>query len=518
MSLVDTSQVEAQVEALGCGRYQFVVFAAVGTSFLIESLEMGAVSPLHTALGHAFNLSRGERIGLAALTYAGSMGGMFCAGPIADCYGRKTVLAAGNLIICISSCLHAVVPLHTPSWLILALRLLQGVGGAVVLPTGYTLAAESTPIDYRLKMGFGISFLGTIGYLLEALAIQWFMPHFGEKDSDNWRGFCLFIGLPALLALPLVFMIVESPTFLAINERWDDCEESLRTMAAWNKVPESAASTEASESLLPRRHMSCRPMTTKLIRWPSVNSLIARFLPVMVVLTLMDASKSFFTSGSAYLCKDLFELTRHEMNQFSPAALNAIASGSPLLGLILGERMVGVGVRMVMLIWSVVAFAALCMMAIGKLRACGWLVLTLVIVYKLAYGPMGTCLAMMKVQAFPTEFRASAFAIICVGGRLLCALGPVLLEALKPHEDASSWNPKHLSVYILSLAVAALVSGLLVLKLPAMPTTRLRSLSSTDLHSLDEEDSDTDAVSPLVKRSFSFGRDPKAEAGERRRR
>lgn len=495
MSLVDTSRVEAEVDSLGSGKYQVLVCLAVGSSFLIEALEMGAVSPLHTALGHAYNLSQGERVALAALTYAGSMGGMFISGPMADCFGRKTGLLAGNVLICVSSCLHCVIPLGAPHYTLLGLRLFGGLGAAIVLPTGYTLAAESTPEKDRLTMIFAISFLGSAGYVLEAIGVHFFTPHFGEEDSDNWRGLCLFIGLPALVALPLVWMLSESPTFLATNGRWDACATSLQSMAAWNGMQES------EEAPQPRPGSCCRPSwRSSPVKWPSWRSLAARFLPVMIVLTLMDASKSFFTSGSAYLCKDLFELTRDEQSM-SPTALNIIASISPLIGLIIGERLVWAGVRLLMLVWSLIATASLGVLAITRLRSVGWLVLVLVIFFKMTYGPMGTCQAMMKVQAFPTEFRASAFAIICVAGRLLCALGPMLLEALKPREDATSWNPEHLDIYIITLAATALLSGLLVLALPAMRTTKLRSLSSTDLGSLDDE---ADSLSPFG-RSLSYG-------------
>lgn len=485
MTLEDTTVVDDQIEALGCGRYQILLLLAVGSSFLVESLEMGVVSPLHTALGHVYSLSRGERVGLAALTYAGSMGGMFIAGPLADCWGRKKGLLLALCLIFISSVLHAVVPLNSPTSVLLFLRVLGGIGGAITLPTGYTLAAESTPESMRFRIVFGISFLGSLGYFLEAVGIQWFMPHFGEHDSDNWRGLCLFIGLPALIAGPLVWMVSESPAFLSTNGRWEECARSLQTIARWNGREDAARAITADDL---RPTIVGEPSeSSPTAQWPPLNSLAAHYLPILVVLALMDACKSFFTSGSAYLCKDLFELTRASQTM-SPTALNIVASASPLVGMLLGERCVWAGVRTLMFGWSIVAAGSLFVLADSRSREVPWLVLLMVIFYKLAYGPMGTCLSMMKVQAFPTEFRGSAFASICVAGRLLCALGPMLLEGLKPQEDASSWNPRHLDIFIIALGVTALCAGLLVFPIPRACRSQpvLRSLSSVNLCSEDE--------------------------------
>merc|ERR1719220_1499140 len=123
-----------------------------------------------------------------------------------------------------------------------------------------------------------------------------------------------------------------------------------------------------------------------------------------MLLLLIDALRSFFTSGSAYLCKDLFELTR--LNRpISPTFLNVIASLSPLVGLIIGERFIWMGVRFIMLWCSVIAAAALVVIAFPCVRNISWLLLAMVLCYKLTFGPMGTCVSLMKVEAFPTEFR-----------------------------------------------------------------------------------------------------------------
>lgn len=192
------------------------------------------------------------------------------------------------------------------------------------------------------------------------------------------------------------------------------------------------------------------------------------FLPLFLLLIAMDAGRSYFVSGSAYLCKDLFEMMRIE-EWLSPTLLNVIASISPLVGLFLGERLVWLGVRPLMFVSCACAASALVLLGMGSVRGRPSLVLTIVLVYKLNYGPTGVCCSLMKVEAFPAEFRATAFAVISLSGKLLCALGPMLVEALKRDELASSWSSQELAVFILSLAGAALVSGILALCVPHSP-------------------------------------------------
>jgi len=508
--LAGISAVHAQVDALGFGWYQALLLLGVGVSSLVESMEMGVVGPLHTALARAYGLSRTERSLLPLLTYLGSMVGMIVAGPLADLWGRKRGLVLAQVLICAACCLHAVLPAHIGFGALVVLRLVSGVSGAMGIPTGISLAVESCPQKDRLRLVFGISFLGSLGYLLEAMGIQWFMPHFGEEATDNWRGLCLFCGIPALATLPLVLVLRESPTFLAISGRPQECIDSLDSISYWNGVPRRIEPVQRRTSKIWRR------LSISATRGPTLWGLAMHYLPVLVLLVLVDSMRSFFVSGSAYLCKDLFELTR--MNQsVSPPFLNIIASISPLVGLIIGERCVWMGVRTIMLGGSVIAAASLAALASEGVRSLSWLLLVLVLCYKLTYGPLGTCVSVMKVEAFPTEFRGTAFAAICVAGKLLCALGPTLVEALKEEEAASSWRPKPLAIYLFSLAAAVLVSGLLALAVPVSgggeEGVPLQDFSKLDgLDSDDEQDLKAKARTASADDYGSVGKRAAADA------
>jgi len=336
---------------------------------------------------------------------------------------------------------------------------------------------------------FAITFFGSLGYLAEAIGVDIFMPRFGEEDSDNWRALCLFCGIPALVTLPLVYVLGESPTFLAINGRYQECLDTLGTIAHWNGV---TLAEEQQQERSSRKSTLWRSLSFAETRGTTLWRLALDYLPILMLLIMVDSLRSFFTSGSAYLCKDLFELTR--LNQsISPTLLNVIASVSPLVGLIIGERLSFVGVRTIMFWCSIAAAGSLVALAFQAVRGVSWLMLTLVLCYKLTYGPMNTCVALMKVESFPTEFRATAFAGICVAGKLLCALGPTLVEALKEDEAATSWRPANLAGYLYSLAGAVFLSGSLALSVPLASSTD-DGLPLKDFSRLSLEDDDNDCL------------------------
>merc|ERR1711976_729102 len=73
----------------------------------------------------------------------------------------------------------------------------------------------------------------------------------------------------------------------------------------------------------------------------------------------------------------------------------------------------------------------------------------------------------MKVEAFPTEVRVTAFAIISMVAKVLCAMAPTLIEVLKGSEKAASWSAFHLNLYIGLLGVSVLLSGGLATWVPS---------------------------------------------------
>jgi len=371
------------------------------------------------------------------------------AGPAGDMFGRRgTLILALSLLLACTMALAAL-PTQTPVWLIQLLRFATGFAGDVAGPAAIALAVESCNTKSRVEIMFAIMFFNSMGYLIEAIGLSVFMPHFGESPEDSWRGMSLFAVGPALLSLPLVVALRESPSFLAVKGRTAECCDALNFMARCNGRPsfEEEDSTNNTSEIAKEAGPGL---------FDALAGILGSYFRLLLILLCAEASRSFFMSGSAYLCKDLFMMADSTL---SASSLNIIASITPLVGIVMGSKFVYLGVRRVNLLFCMIASAACMILTSPVVRSSGSLLLPCVLLFKLSYGPVSACVSLMRVEAFPTEVRATAFAIVCVAGRILCMLGPVLIETLKGNSHADSWPEDKLNLYLCILALGATSCG-----------------------------------------------------------
>jgi len=202
----------------------------------------------------------------------------------------------------------------------------------------------------------------------------------------------------------------------------------------------------------------------------ALTGILGSYSYLLLILLIVECSRSFFMSGSAYLCKDLFMMADSTL---SASSLNIIASLTPMVGLVVGSKLVHMGIRRVNLLFCMIASAACMFLTSPVIRSSGSLLLPAVLLFKLSYGPMSACVSLMRVEAFPTEIRTTAFAIVCVVGRVLCMMGPILIETLKGNAHADSWPSDMLNLYLSILALAATLCGVFsMLVHPKMGTGR----------------------------------------------
>jgi len=92
--------------------------------------------------------------------------------------------------------------------------------------------------------------------------------------------------------------------------------------------------------------------------------------------------------------------------------------------------------------------------------------LACVMAVKLTYGPLNTCIALIKAESFPTEIRVSAYSLISMVSKVTCTVAPTLIEAWKGDESAASWKRGSLLYYFACLMSCATLCGLLTLAIP----------------------------------------------------
>jgi len=456
---IRTLAVSAQVDRLGFGTYQWIVLVSLGIAMLSDALESGSMEPLNRAMDIAFQLPLWVRACLPAVHCVGSLVGIALAGPVCDRCGRKKTLVFALALMAASSLVFAALPLSASSFTLLALRLCQGFANGFGYPCLYVLLVESCPTPQRTSIMYAAHAFAALGYLVGALGLQTFMPGLGQDPSDRWRQFSLFIALPPLLSLPLVVAFLsESPYFYAVHADTSSCVKVLNAMACKNGM-----SSLTDESIILPDAVDARTSSSTSDWALSFRKLSAQG-PLMLLLCALECGRTTMTCGSAYIWPQLFIAANTEAF-ISPSSMNVIASISPFIGLICFASLAWLGTRRIVLMVSAVAATSLFFLTRESLRSSAGTLLLLVIITKCCYGPLHASLSLMKTESFPTEVRATAFAIITVVAGLGRIATPIIAEVMKGNEE--EWDATRMTAYLAVLAIIALGSGFLVLSVPA---------------------------------------------------
>lgn len=466
-----TITVQERLDEIGLGFYQLIVLLGVGGALLSESMEMGSVAPMHAALARVYGLTPGQRTALPMATFMGSGVGLAVAGILCDWKGRKSALVLSLIIIAGVMFATAGLPEDVMTFsLLVFLRFLAGVAGAIQVPAGMVLAVESCPSWARPRLILAVQLLGSFGYLLEAVGMAVFMPHFGEDDDDYWRSFCVLIGLSALLVLPFTFMLYESPSFLAVAKQDADelvlCEQVLDGIARWNGQPAMEQTLRLPSTTQDGRASGYQGNKSLQEVAEAFGVLVVSHWQMLVLLSVIDSTRSWYVTGSSYLWKDLFVETEG-MDILTPARLNVLCSLAPIIGLVLTERILWMGVRRIAFLSTVVAACSMAfLVASEEVRHGAITLLFCVMCAKLIYAPLNSCIALIKAETFPTEIRVSAFCLVSTASKITSAIAPTLIEAWRGSAEASSWPHNRLLLYIWGLMGSILACGILTLTVP----------------------------------------------------
>jgi MFS transporter, SP family, arabinose:H+ symporter len=165
---------------------------------------------------------------LVAGASLGAAVGALAAGPLADRFGRKSLLIADALIYAVGAILSAVTP---NAAVLLIARTLIGlaIGADSAIATAYI--AEYAPRNRRGALSMLQQWMITVGIVvafLVALLILWLLPH--SAATLDWRLILGVGAIPALIGLTLRTRMPESPRWLLRHARYE------QTQAAMNKL------------------------------------------------------------------------------------------------------------------------------------------------------------------------------------------------------------------------------------------------------------------------------------------
>jgi len=174
---------------------------------------------------------------------------IFLSGPLADRFGRRTVLRLATCVFAVSALLAALS--ENLATLIVA-RLLSGFGVGAVLVTAPMYIAEISPSAWRGRM---VSFnqLFIVLGILAAFVSNYLIVRVGGAEMWNWRW---MLGIGAVPAIPYFFALLavpESPRWLAMHDQLPAARGVLTRLTGTDRADRELEAVIASLELEAQR-------------------------------------------------------------------------------------------------------------------------------------------------------------------------------------------------------------------------------------------------------------------------
>src|SRR5208337_3379270 len=186
--------------------------------------DTAAIGFLAPAIRAEWSLSPAELAPIFGAGLLGLMSGAFIFGPMADSFGRKTILVVCVLFFGLMSLASS---MSTSLVMLVALRFLTGLGLGGAMPNSVTLTSEYCPEHHRLFLVTTMFCGFTLGSALGGLVSAQMVGAYG------WRSVLVLGGVLPIALLPLILVkLPESARFLVLeNKSVERIAKALRRMA-----------------------------------------------------------------------------------------------------------------------------------------------------------------------------------------------------------------------------------------------------------------------------------------------
>src|SRR6185295_5905942 len=208
--------------------FQVMVVVICTVLNMVDGFDVLAISFTAPVIAKEWGLDPATLGVLLSAGLAGMALGALLISPLADVWGRRTVVLLSTAIISIGMLGSAVT---STVWELAALRFITGLGVGSLLASGNTLLAEYAPDRWR---DFSISAM-VVGYPAGAIVggsiSAYLITAFGWRAAFIFGGVCLTVLLPAVLYLP------ESLDFILSRKRADTLERVNAVMRRVGHAP-----------------------------------------------------------------------------------------------------------------------------------------------------------------------------------------------------------------------------------------------------------------------------------------
>jgi putative MFS transporter len=207
-----------RIERLPLSRWHLKARVVIGTATFFDGIDYLAIALALPVLAGAWHLTQVQVGLLISGSALGQLIGAVGFGLVAERYGRIPSIATTVVIfgLCGIGC-----ALSWDFYSMLTFRFLQGIGMGAEVPVAASYINEIAPARKRGRFVLLYEFVFAVGVLAAGLIGRWTIPAFGWQ-SIFWIG-----AIPALLIVPFILRLPESPRWLIGRGRALDAERAL---------------------------------------------------------------------------------------------------------------------------------------------------------------------------------------------------------------------------------------------------------------------------------------------------
>lgn len=189
--------------------YQWMIFALCFLIVLLDGFDTAAIGFIAPSLLSEWGIDKSHLGPVLSAALFGLAFGALSAGPLADRFGRKSVLTVAVVVMGAASVVSATV---TSLEGLTIWRFITGLGLGAAMPNAVTLMNEYCP-DSKRSFITNCMFCGfPIGSAFGGFFAAWMIPHFG------WRSLLVLGGVVPLLLAVLMFVVLpESARFMVLK-------------------------------------------------------------------------------------------------------------------------------------------------------------------------------------------------------------------------------------------------------------------------------------------------------------
>jgi len=191
-----------------------------GGGWALDALDVGLVSFVIAQLTATGFATAGQASWIAAAGFIGMAVGASVGGLLADRIGRRQVFAATLLVYGLATGASA---LAGTVAVLIALRVVVGLGLGAELPVASTLVSEFAPPRIRGRVVVALESFWALGWTASALVGYFVVP----TSDEGWRWALAVGALPALYAVVVRWGLPESVRFLESRGRGAEAEATV---------------------------------------------------------------------------------------------------------------------------------------------------------------------------------------------------------------------------------------------------------------------------------------------------